>query len=138
MENNNSCCLADVARVIDVLQKNSSTSGFCDETCTRPFLGASPTPLCFNTRPITLYSCNGSQIETSYEIINGDTTTTGTSGVYRVESVDDCCVTCMVLAENPTTTDPNVPYIRTNTYITFNLNCACAIQCLPDVIVNNI
>lgn len=126
---NNTCSLSNVVKVIDVLQKNADNCDICDETCTRPFLGNNPTTICFNTRPITLYSCNGEQITTSY----GD----GTSGIYRVENVDGCCVTCMVLATNPTP-EENIPYIKTNTFITFDLKCICAIQCLPDVIVNNV
>ena len=133
MENN--CCLENILKVIDVLQKNANCDQL-DESCKRPFLGVLPDALNFNTRPITLYTCNTTLIETDYEIING-TTTTGTSSIYRVEEVKDCGVTCNVLAPNPNPTSESTPYIRTNTYITFDLNCIGAIRCLPDVIVNN-
>ena len=131
----NNCCLEDILKVIDVLQKNSDCD-LIDEGCKRPFLGNLPNTINFNTRPISLYTPNATLIETDYEIINGETTT-GTSSIYRVEEVNNCCVTCNVLAPNPDTTNVSIPYIRTNTYITFNLNCIGAIRCLPDVIVNN-
>lgn len=133
MEKNN-CCLENVLKVIDVLQRNADKFDECDESCKRPFLGNIPNVVYFNTRPISLYSCNTNLIETNYELSTG---TTGVSSVYRVEEVNNCCVTCCVLAPNPDTTDENSPYIRSNTYITFNLNCIGAIRCLPDVIVNN-
>ena len=134
MENN--CCLEDVLKVIDVLQKNADCDDV-DASCKRPFLGTLPNAVYFNTRPITLYTPNATLIETDYEVVIDGITTTGTSSIYRVEDVKDCCVTCNVLAPNPDTTNELIPYIRTNTYITFNLNCIGAVRCLQDVIVNN-
>lgn len=136
-ERNNECCLENVLRVIDVLQKNADKCDRCDESCKRPFLGNLPNVVCFNTRPITLYSCNTNEIETDYRLTLNGTTTTGTSNIYRVEEVNSCCVTCCVLAPNPDTTEANSPYVKSDTFITFDLDCIGAIRCLPDVIINN-
>ena len=56
------------------------------------------------------------------------------SNVFRVEKIDGCCATFRVLAENTDTTSI-YPYVATNSFFTMNLNCVCALRCLPDTYV---
>ncbi len=134
MNNNECCCLGKLLKVIDILQKNANGSDCFDESCTRPYLGSSPNIICFNTRPVTFYTRNGSLFTTSYSI-DGNSFTSST---FRVENVDKCCVKCRILRENPDSSDVNRAFIATNEFITINLDCICAISCLDDIIINNL
>lgn len=134
MKEKETCCLGKILQVIDVLQKNAERIDDINDGCTKPFLGNSTNVICFNTRPVTFYTCNGELLEANFT--NG--TDISTSSIFRVEDVDDCCVTCSILAPNPDTTNTNSPYISTNQTIIFNLDCICAIQCLNDVVVENL
>lgn len=130
---NKECCLANILKVIDVLQRNADICESLDEGCTKPFLGTFTLGDIYNTRPVTFYSKDGTLYTVSYTL-NG---TTETSSVFRVEKVKDCCVTLQILAPNPTPTT-NRPYVATNQFITINLECICVLQCLEDVIVDNV
>ena len=134
MNNNECCCLGKLLKVIDVLQKNANGSDCFDESCTRPYLGSSPNIICFNTRPVTFYTRNGSLFTTSYSIDGSSYT----SSTFRVENVDKCCVKCRILRKNPDSSDVNRAFIATNEFITINLDCICAISCLDDIIINNL
>lgn len=127
----NSCCLADILKVILRLQRKEEC-GKDLEGCDKPFLGPTPTLNNFNTRPITLYNCCTNALWTIDFELNG---TTGTSSVFRVENVDDCCLTCRVLAPNPDTAATDTPFVATNSFFTINLNCVGAIKCLADIFV---
>lgn len=126
MENKDSCCLGKLLKVIDVLQKNANGNDCFDESCTRPYLGSIPNVICFNTRPVTFYTKDGSLF------------TANESSVFRVESVNNCCVKCRILRPNPDTSDVTRRFITTNEFITINLNCICAISCLDDIIIDNL
>ena len=63
-----------------------------------------------------------------------DPAVTTTSTVFRLEKLDDCCATFRVLAPNTETTSM-FPYEATNSFFTMNLNCVCALRCLPDTFV---
>ncbi len=126
MENKDSCCLGKLLKVIDVLQKNANGNDCFDESCTRPYLGSTPNIICFNTRPVTFYTKDGSLF------------TANESSVFRVESVNNCCVKCRILRPNPDTSDVTRRFITTNEFITINLNCICAISCLDDIIIDNL
>ncbi len=128
----NDNCLANVLRAIAVLQKNAEKLDCIDNTCTKPFLGESGHLLCFNTRPITLYLCNNNLLEIEYT----DNNQTYTSSVFRVEEVCDNSVVVALLKPNPDTTDLYMDYVSTGKNATINIDCICAIQCLPDIIVN--
>lgn len=52
----NTSCLAEILEVILCLQQNKNES-CVDNSCSRPFLGPTANIVCFNTRPITIYSC---------------------------------------------------------------------------------
>lgn len=125
-------CFKDILKVIDVLQKNTNECPFIDTGCKRPFLGNLPSTICFNTRPITFYKCDSSILSLDY---TAESTTLQTT-VFRIEEVYEKSVKVLLLAPNPDTTDPTMPYISTNQYATINLGCICAIKCLPDVVLN--
>ena len=134
MENKDSCCLEKLLKVIDILQKNTNGNDCFDESCTRPYLGSSPNIICFNTRPVTFYTKNGSLFTTTYTLNN----TTNESSVFRVESVNNACVKCRILRPNPDTSDGTRKHLSTNEFITINLNCICVISCLEDIIIDNL
>ena len=138
---NESCrCIAEILTVINVLQQNANCGDSCLETCDRGFLGCNTTTLGCNTRPVVLYTCAGngtpwSMPTTRENVVCGDEGVV-CSSVFRVEKIDGCCATFRVLAEN---TDPatsaTIPYVATNSFFTMNLNCVCALRCLPDTYV---
>ena len=123
--------ISETLNFILTLQKNAGCNDACaDPSCTRPFLGPTGTTICFNTRPITLYTCcTGTLWEFPYEV-NG---TTGTSTVFRVENVDGNCATFRVLI--PNTVQEETTYTLSNSFFTIDLSCVLAIQCLPDTYV---
>ena len=125
MENLN---ISETLNFILTLQKNSCCSdGTCPEGCTRPFLGPSTDTICYNTRPITLFTCcTGTNWTFPYEV-NG---TPGESTVFRIENVEGNCATFRVLI--PNTEEDETTYTLSNSYFTIDLSCVLAIQCLPD------
>ena len=141
-QDNKSCCIAEILSVINVLQQNANCCGDkCLETCARGFLGCGTTTLGCNTRPVVLYTCCGngtpwSMPTTRENVICGDEGVV-CSNVFRVEKIDGCCCTFRVLADNPDTTSLN-PYVATNSFFPMNLNCVCALRCLPDTCVEGV
>jgi len=123
--------ISETLNFILTLQKNAGCNdNACDASCTRPFLGPVTNLVCFNTRPVTLYTCcTGALWEFPYEI-NG---TTGTSTVFRVENVDGNCATFRVLI--PNTVGEETTYTLSNSYFTIDLSCVLALQCLSDTYV---
>ena len=132
-ERNNSCCnncIAEILKVIILLQQSASQCDNCLETCDRGFLGQQFTGICYNTRPIVLClkGSNGTPLSVP---ISKDPTETETSNIFRVEKLDECCATCRVLVYNAETTS----YTATNSFFTINLDCVCCIRCLDDTFV---
>lgn len=131
-QNERNCdCLRDILKVILKLQcreEREAEIGGCE----KPFLGPCPTVSCFNTRPVNFYSCCSGQLWTLPFTLNG---TTGTSSVFRVENLDECCCTCRILAPNPDTSQTNIPFVATESFFTINLNCVGALKCLQDTFV---
>jgi hypothetical protein len=123
--------ISETLNFIVTLQKNAGCNDNCaDSSCTRPFLGPVGTTVCFNTRPVTLYTCcTGALWEFPYEI-NG---TEGTSTVFRVENVEGNCATFRVLI--PNTVGDETTYTLSNSYFTIDLSCVLALQCLADTYV---
>ena len=78
------------------------------------------------------YSDGTTQTITNYTLNGTDATTT----VFRVENIDDCCVKVQLLAPNPDTTEVARDFIATNQFATINLGCVCALQCLPDIVID--
>ncbi len=131
---NNECCLGTILKVIVTLQNRSEKFDCLAEGCDRPFLGPTPTTVCFNTRPINLFRCADGCLWTMPYTLNG---IPGNSSVFRVENVEGCCATCRVLAVNPDTAAADcAPYVGTDSFFTINLNCVGALKCLPDTFIN--
>ena len=139
-ERENNCCIAEILNVINVLQQNADCNDACLETCDRGFLGCGTTSLNCNTRPVVLYTCSGngtpwSMPTTRENVVCGDEGVT-CSSVFRVEKINGCCCTFRVLAENnDEKTCSTIPYVATNSFFTMNLDCVCALRCLPDTYV---
>ena len=112
MRNNN--CILNLLKVIDLLQRNSSNQCITEEGCNRPFLGPTSTFTCYNTRPISLYTKEGNL----YTLSN--------YSIFRVEKIDDDCVTLQALSG----TDPN--YTATGEFVSISPKCFCVIRCYPD------
>ena len=126
-------CIADILKVILLLQQNVCGGDTCLQTCDRGFLGQNATSF-FNTRPIVLYTCgsNGTPLAMP---TSRDPATTDTSTVFRIEKLDDCCATFRVLAPNTDETATN-PYVTTDSFFTIDLKCVCIIRCLNDTYVD--
>ena len=133
----NTCenCIAEILKVILLLQQNVCQGDTCLQTCDRGFLGQNCTTFC-NTRPIVLYTCSSGSTPLSLPISKSPNETV-TSSVFRLEKLDDCCATCRVLATN-NDTECAFPYVATNSFFTINLNCVCLIRCLDDTFVDTI
>ena len=130
---NRGCCIANILEVIVKLQNRSEKFDCLGDGCDRPYLGPTPSTICYNTRPINLYRCADGELWSFPYTLNG---TTGTSSVFRCEQVDGCCATCRVLAPNPdTTTADTTPYVPTDSFVTINLSCCGALTCLPDTFI---
>ena len=127
--NNDNCCIAKILKVIEVLQNNACCSDLCEEGCDRPILGPVNNLLCYNTRPVTLYTRNGTLFTANY--INSEGVES-TSTVFRVENVNNCCAKLRVLEDNDGT------ITATNNFVTVNLKCMCACSCLDDLALANV
>ena len=132
---NNTCenCIADILKVILILQQSVCQNDCCMETCDRGFLGQNSS-LCYNTRPINFYNCMSGTLWT-FPYTLGETS--NTSSVFRIENMEDNCCTCRVLAPNPVTSSEE-PYVSTNSFFTINLDCVSAIKCLADTFVSGV
>lgn len=135
--NNQECnhcdnCLADVLKVILILQQSANQTDSCLETCDRGFLGQQCCSTCYNTRPIVLYTCGSNGIPLSLPISKNPNEET-TSSIFRLEKLDDCCATCRVLTVNSDNT-----YNSTNSFFTINLDCLCIIRCLGDTFIEGV
>ena len=128
MNNSN---MRETLSFILTLQKNACCDNDCMEGCTRPFLGPQASGTCYNTRPVTLFTCcTGTNWTFPYE--DGDTT--GTSTVFRIENIEGNCATFRVLI--PTTVGDTTTYSFSNSFFTIDLSCVLAMQCLPDIFAN--
>lgn len=132
--NNNHCdnCIADILKVILILQHSANQSDACLETCDRGFLGQQCCPTCCNTRPIVLYTCGSNGIPLSLPISKNPNEET-TSSIFRLEKLDDCCATLRVLTTNCDNT-----FNLTNSFFTINLECICIIRCLNDTFIEGV
>ncbi len=137
---NNSQCISEILSVISILQQNANCAESCLDTCDRGFLGCSTSTFYCNTRPVMLYTCGGNgtawSMPTTREVVDCSAVGATCSNVFRVEKIDGNCATFRVLAANPDiATEPNIPYVATNSFFTMNLNCVCALRCLNDTYV---
>ena len=126
-------CLTSILETILCLQNSKDDS--CEVLgCDKPYLGPTPSLVCYNTRPINLYNCT-TGCRWSFPYTLGSVN--GTSSIFRLENLEGNCCTCRVLAQNPDTSSSE-PYVLTSTFFTINLDCVSAIKCLPDVLVSGI
>ena len=137
-KNTNSNCVAEILKVILVLQQNACPES-CLETCDRPLLGGGPNCLICNTRPVMLYTCCGNgtpwSMPTSKDVTATCTDTSeNCSKIFRVEKLEGNCATFRVLADNPDQTSLN-PYVATNSFFTMDCDCCCVIRCISDTYV---
>ena len=134
-QNNCENCIADILKVILLLQNSVCPSDSCLQTCDRGFLGQNAASF-FNTRPIVLYTCGSNGTPLAMPISREPDEAT-TSTVFRIEKLNDCCATCRVLAPN-TEPEATTPFVSTNSFFTINLNCVCMIRCLDDTFVETV
>lgn len=127
MSGNN--CIRNLLKLICLLQQNSINKCALDEGCVKPFLGPTIDNICYNTRIITLYRKDGELFTTTFTNSDNEVVT---SSFFRVSSINDDCVTLLILENTEDT------YSSTRQYITVNLNCICAVKCIEDVVVDNL
>lgn len=126
-------CIAEILKVILLLQQSACQNDSCLETCDKGFLGQVCNSYC-NTRPIVLYCCNGNNNPIAMPISKSPTETE-TSSVFRIEKLDGCCATCRVLALN-TEEGSQYPFTATNSFFTVNLDSIMCLRCLDDTFVD--
>ena len=124
-------CMADILKVILILQQTADDNDCCLDSCDRGFLGQQCYPVNYNTRPISFYTCNN--LEPLAMPISRIPTETATSTIFRLEKLDGCCATCRVLVVG----DDNT-YTSTNSFFTIDLDCLCVIRCLDDTFVEGV
>lgn len=117
-------CITNLLKFICLLQKNSTHDDCCDFGCDKPFLGPDCVSICFNTRPISIYTKCGDL----FTIVKDDVTYSR----FRIESVNKDCVTLRAL--NFT----NGNYISTKNFVTVNTECICVVRCFSDTMVDNL
>lgn len=134
---NRECDKTSISKILSFileLQKCAENTNLDTTGCDNPCLGPNiSNGLIFNTRPITLYSCCTGELWTMPFTLNG---TTGDSTVFKISKLDCNCATFEILAPNPDTTNPLLPYIGTNNFFTIDLDCVLAIRCLNDTYTN--
>ena len=132
--NNQNCNETSISRILNfILDLQRRANNIDDDIgCDKPCLGNSINNG-FNTRPITLYSCCTGALWTMPYTFNG---TDAESTVFKVTKTDSNCATFEILAPNPDTTNPLIPYVATNNFFTIDLDCVLAIRCLADTYTN--
>jgi Spore coat protein Z len=146
-------CVSDVVKFINDLQDCATNT--CPTGCDVPFLGANPNVPLANTRPFLLFLPNGELFTVPAFLNNRDTQTMSEenrrncveTAVFRVESVDDNCAVLRALVPMDRHHHKDRDFcdlvnadffIASNSCVTVDLDCFCAIQCLRDVHVNNL
>ena len=124
-------CMADILKVILILQQSAVDCESCMDTCDKGFLGQQLSPTLYNTRPISLYTCGNT--DPLAMPVSKSPTETATSTIFRIEKLDDCCAVCRVIIANEDNT-----YTSTNSFFTINLDCLCIIRCLDDTFIEGV
>lgn len=120
--NNDGNHLLDILIGIDNLQTAATCGLDSNNSCTRPMLGLNNN---FNTRPVTFYLCNNTELSIVYP--TGGDPATATSTIFRVEGINGSCVTVRLLTADETGT-----ITSTGQFATVNIDCITAIRCLAD------
>ncbi|MEG2620751.1 MAG: CotY/CotZ family spore coat protein [Bacilli bacterium] len=123
-------CVAEILKIIVILQSEICPNDSCLETCGRPHFGPNASSD-FNTRPVTIYTCDNVAWAMPISNTPGET---NLSNIFRVEKLDNCCATFRVLLYNTDT----CTYTATNSFFTMNTDCLCAIKCLGDTFVEGV
>ncbi len=147
-------CVCEVVRAILDIQ-NQSVNDDCSSCTTNCFLEplggiVSPARTSADTRVFTLLNKDGSPFMSSFS--NGESESICTSIYFRVEDVfSDCCATLRVLVPEDDCGDPVdilttdgtkynfrsacrvVDFDASDSCITVDLSCFCAVQCIADV-----
>ena len=136
--NNQECNETSISRILNFILNLQQAVNHDDlnktSGCNKSYLGQNTNNgITINTRPITLYSCCTGALWTMPYTLND---TSGESNVFKISKVDDNCATFEILAPNPDTTNPLIPYISTNNFFTIKLDCVLAIRCLADTYTN--
>ncbi|MCP1122892.1 CotY/CotZ family spore coat protein [Bacillus sp. 3103sda1] len=138
-------CVCDVVNFINELQDCATST--CPTGCDVPFLGAHQGSRLANTRPFVLFNSGGEPFKV---FVGSGSIKKCYSYIYRVESVDDCTAVLRALevhsqdqkdCEEPVCAflnNPNATLQATNSVVTVDLNCFCAIQCLRDAHVSGV
>ena len=141
-------CITEILSVINILQRNACPDT-CLDSCDKPVLGGGSSCLVCNTRPVMIYTCCGNGVPFSMPVCKDITTACSNPGevnpsmecssVFRVEKIEGNCATFRVLKPNTeecSDKKARTPFIGTNSFFTFDLNCACAVKCLSDTYVD--
>jgi len=84
----------------------------------------------YNTRPIIIYLCQGNILKSMFY----DCENNGISSIYRIEKLDDCCATFRILkGDCSKDCECSNSLKSTKNFITVDLSCICALQCLNDI-----
>lgn len=119
-------CIKNLLRLILVLQNNSTDISCMMDDCTKPFLGPSISKDCYNTRVITLYTKDGSLLESIFH----DCNELKRSPYFRIQEIDDECCTLLILD------NIDGKFISTRQTTVVRLSCICAVKCIDDVSIN--
>lgn len=118
-------CIKNLLQFINVLQRNSlERTNWDNDLC----LEKRTTNICYNTRVVSLYNCQGKLIESDY-LFDGRI---ATSSAFRIQDIQDNCCTLLILRKD------NDLYISTNQYMVVDVGFICAIKCLGDEQIKNL
>ena len=122
----NSSYIIEILGKILVLQRQDFDEDIVG--CDRPFLGPNNNTCAYNTRPVQLFNAyTATPWEFSYTLDG----VSGTTNIFRVESMEQGTVTVRLLASNSEST-----YVNTNQFVTIDTSTIGAIRCLPDTYVS--
>ncbi|MDF0727945.1 CotY/CotZ family spore coat protein [Cytobacillus sp. S13-E01] len=153
-------CVCDIVEFIDDLQDVVEDVS-CPTNCLNPVLGDvfNQQPRA-NTRPFILFTEDGKPFKAFFKSLDTECDHDGDnhhnhnhhgintdfeackSPFFRVESVNDCCAVLRVLEPQDDYCDimacPQDNLRVTNSCITVDLRCFCAIQCLDDIYLRGV
>jgi spore coat protein Y len=148
-------CVCDIVEFIDDLQ-DVVEDDRCPTNCLNPVLGdvMDRKPRA-NTRPFILFTEDGKPFKAFFKPLNTECDNEGSSRgkidrdfddckspFFRVESVNNCCAVLRVLKPTDDFCDvvkcPQDNLRVTNSCITVDLRCFCAIQCLDDIFLSGV
>lgn len=121
------CCNTYIEEIICRILELQGEDLDSELGCDRPFLGPNASNNAYNTRPIQLYNRYTAE-PWSFDYSSGDTS--GTSNIFRIENIEQCCVTVRLLAG-----DGSSGFTNTNQFATIDLCSIGAIRCFNDVFV---